>query len=253
MYGLIFQSSKGRTYRRPAAGGRGFTLVELLVVVAIIALLVSILLPTLGKAKEQARIVMCMSNLKGLNLAFVFYTDEHNDWLPAGSASGGSNEYTWDSILQPYYEVFGLLHCPSDRLLRKWDFYGTPTENRHPRSFAINTGASWMGPSSYDPDFWPGWVHKITEATYPTDTILLAEQWESAYWSTWLPGMYKTYQGCGAFAYWETNWPGRGPTLDVHRNDDMANYLFCDGHVMSVQADDEKLGAPDYYYWLRER
>ena len=252
MSGLTFQNDKGRTYRRPAASRHGFTLVELLVVVAIIALLVSILLPTLGKAKEQARTVMCMSNIRGLGLSFTFYTDENDDWLPAG-ASSSIDEYTWDSILQPYYDVYGLLHCPSDRLERRWDSYGTPEENRYPRSYAINTTVSWMGPSSADPDFWPGWVHKITEVTDPTETFLLAEQWESAYWGTWQPGIYKQYLGSGAYAYWETTNPGRGPTLDVHRNNDMANYLFCDGHVEPVQADDKQLGAPDYYYWQLEK
>ncbi|MCK4624759.1 MAG: type II secretion system protein, partial [Phycisphaerae bacterium] len=77
MYGLIFRSSKPR---RPAAGRRGFTLVELLVVVAIIALLVSILLPSLGRAKEHTRTALCMSNLKGLGLSFAVYTTENNDW-----------------------------------------------------------------------------------------------------------------------------------------------------------------------------
>ncbi len=249
MYGLIFQGGKGRTYRRGAAGSRGFTLVELLVVVAIIALLVSILLPTLGKAKEQARTVMCMSNIRGLGVSFSFYTTENNNWLPAGCGIGGDAP-TWDFILQPYYDVFGLLQCPSDRLVRRWDYYGVLKENRHPRSYAINRDVTWMGPSVWDPDCWPFQVRKVSEVTDPSDTILLGEMWEAAYYSSvgWLPGMYSEYYGCGIF-YEKAENPNRQATMDVHRNKDMANYLFCDGHVMPVQVNDKQLVAPDYYYW----
>ncbi|MCK4623837.1 MAG: type II secretion system protein, partial [Phycisphaerae bacterium] len=61
---------------------KAFTLVELLVVVAIIALLVSILLPSLGLAKEAARRVTCSTNLRNLGLAANLYASENDDWLP---------------------------------------------------------------------------------------------------------------------------------------------------------------------------
>jgi len=74
-----------RTQRRDRAAHRryqGFTLIELLVVVAIIALLISILLPSLGKAREQARAALCNSRLSQLTKAMLIYADDYNETLP---------------------------------------------------------------------------------------------------------------------------------------------------------------------------
>lgn len=61
---------------------KAFTLVELLVVIAIIALLVAILLPTLGRAKELARQAMCQANLNGIGKGFVLYANDSGDMMP---------------------------------------------------------------------------------------------------------------------------------------------------------------------------
>ena len=65
----------------------GFTLIEVLVVVAIIALLVAILLPSLARAREQARIAACLSNYRALGIAAAAYLNTERDrfcWGPAG-------------------------------------------------------------------------------------------------------------------------------------------------------------------------
>ena len=61
---------------------KAFTLIELLVVVSIIALLVSILVPALGRARDQAKRVACMSQLRGVGQALVMYAHEYNDRWP---------------------------------------------------------------------------------------------------------------------------------------------------------------------------
>ena len=122
---------------------KGFTLIELLVVVSIIALLVSILLPALSKAREQAKRAVCLSNVKGLGTATVMYATDNDDWLmPHPSCWSDpwadvrvighpSNPSWWfgypEYPTQSYHERPGglynkytdqpyLLGCPSDRL-----------------------------------------------------------------------------------------------------------------------------------------
>jgi len=69
---------------------RGFTLIELLVVVSIIALLISILLPSLGKAKELANRVHCSANLTGIAKSMVTYSQDFSDAFPVGMPLAGS-------------------------------------------------------------------------------------------------------------------------------------------------------------------
>lgn len=77
------------TRRRPAE--RGFTLIELLVVIAIIAILAAILFPVFAKAREKARQISCLSNMKQLGLAFMQYTQDNDELMPNCADGSGAN------------------------------------------------------------------------------------------------------------------------------------------------------------------
>jgi prepilin-type N-terminal cleavage/methylation domain-containing protein len=111
---------------------RGFTLIEILVVVAIIALLISVLLPSLKRARDQAKLVACKSNLHMLTVAFMAYSTETRGYLPGCSEDpgadwlGGSNVGGTRKGRQPedggIYRYMGASRdsymCPSDDVPR---------------------------------------------------------------------------------------------------------------------------------------
>ena len=70
---------------KDSASRKGFTLIELLVVIAVIAILAALLLPALSRAKERARRVACLNNLKHLGLSWLMYADDNGDASARGA------------------------------------------------------------------------------------------------------------------------------------------------------------------------
>ena len=76
---------------------RGFTLLELMAVMVIIAFVMAMLLPALSKSKARAEGIYCLSNIKQLQMAWEMYAGDHQEWLPGVVIGSGSGPGRWVS------------------------------------------------------------------------------------------------------------------------------------------------------------
>ena len=160
-----------KTNSRRAPGA--FTLIELLVVIAIIAILASLLLPALAKAKESAKRIQCVNGMRQLGMSVMMYADDYDGFYPVRQG-GGSASNMWPLQLQPYYVDTKILYCPTDVPNPGNGGAGSPfAALAAKRSYLFNGFNDYFGLSTLPP---PG--SKVPESAVreTSDTILFGEK-----------------------------------------------------------------------------
>ncbi len=165
---------------------RGFTLVELLVVIGVLALLMGILLPAIGRARHTAKATVDLSNIRNLQLASLSYSMEHKGALiDVGLSHGGSlanEEIAWLQTLQEHYETPLALRSPGDdspHWPRDQDGLGTPVPGSagalRRTSYGVNNYLTTFAPLTPCDKF-----EKVVRPTQMVQFLLMAEEGEFA-------------------------------------------------------------------------
>jgi prepilin-type N-terminal cleavage/methylation domain-containing protein/prepilin-type processing-associated H-X9-DG protein len=220
-----------QTNRQAGRARPGFTLVELLVVIAIIAVLIAILLPALAKARTSAASVVCLSNLRQLGLLCSVYANENRGWLPStiwpGSTAYYKNPVTGDGSRYPAWD--GLLRGRCDH----WsEFTGTYSNTTADKAFVCPSQligdssipvANWTRSYAANANFLANSWAKVTWIYQQDQTIFLMDwgldKWDNWTWATEKPS---SFVGSG--------WSTASPIFQVHGG---PNFLYVDGHAGS--------------------
>jgi prepilin-type N-terminal cleavage/methylation domain-containing protein/prepilin-type processing-associated H-X9-DG protein len=212
-----------RTSRRTSPG---FTLVELLVVIGVIAVLIALLLPALRRARSAAVTIECASNMRQLTVCLTMYLNDHKQRFPrTGTASATAT--TEDQRWQGFFER-GRYKYPSERCPTSTDDPTniTPASRTYAYNQALGRG-DWIGYGTDTP------VRNGSLLT--TDIITFSESWGYYYWnSAYGQGAYCGVSGMRV--------PG-GRLSEPH--DKALNLAYLDGHVAK-----KDLKELNYYKWM---
>jgi prepilin-type N-terminal cleavage/methylation domain-containing protein/prepilin-type processing-associated H-X9-DG protein len=223
---------------------RGFTLVELLVVIGIIALLIALLLPVLGKAREQSRRAACLSNVRQMQVAQWNYAIDNHGYLVQGGfghGGAGSNEdIAWFNTLTKYIGTGKIVaRCPSDFSMY-WDqaVPGSSPPQRRRTSYGIS--------DFLDKDLCP-WGKNFVVPCPPNELYVKIDRVRRPAATIQFVEMTYTGDFAGSDHCHVENWVGTNVPADAARNlqinahggrkpawDSVANYGFLDGHAASL-------------------
>ena len=206
--------------RRPA-----FTLVELLVVIAIIAILASLLLPALARAKGKALSIKCVSQFKQLGIATQMFADDNEDELPGNQHSLPSRP-SWVAQLTNYLSYSmtdptgaGIYRCPTEKKRAAY----TCAVNDFLTFRPPNGAASWPG----IPDF-----SRKAAVPSPSETIWMTELAQDLEYQDHFHFVDKSKAFPGdSTAYYPNSFFSQ---VHVQRHVGNASYLFLDGRVESI-------------------
>ena len=211
----------------------GFTLVELLLVIAIIAILASLLLPALGYAKESARSVACMNNLRQLGVADSLYATDNDDNYPAfRKCCDASVGDMTTGTLQPYLENKNVYLCLTDKI-------ELSSRKLRPNTNTGGGGSRFnrFAPRNYSYAMNCGICHetKVSAFKEPGKTMLLME-------GNLGPNDYSGQVGPRGF--------GRFAESLSLRHKGHGQLLFSDTHVGKMDADAYRKASRKKRFWL---
>lgn len=230
---------------RPARDrdGAGFTLVEMLVVTALMAILAAMLLPAVGRARSTARAVHCVSNVRQLGLGLQMYSDSDlRGRLPVDPLSDGAP--AWVYSLEPHLgSVDGVRICPSDAFgeaRRKWRRTSYVRNQYTAREIGILDAVDGT-PGALGPDGHPLVINSsnLRPSSYrrPSDTFLT---FEVSNLGVLFPPAIDERVPVPAFDdhthpdTWIFGWAHVLADMDPERHGRSSNYLFADGHVTAI-------------------